>query len=188
MLNTFLQTGITDFNSLVGIGAIIAAFVGLIGLLITIRQNRYVRYLEFVKGIDNELAQHIEKETKLDGREECIIYAYNYIDICDRVMFLINRKVIAKDFFEYYHDFFNYAITIMWWYTVIHPEDSYSLKISWPTITRWIAHQNNDAPYPVTHLPKEMQKELANIHRDTTDKTSLHNEIKESIKSVQSTD
>jgi len=162
-----------------GIGAIIAALVSLIALVFTIRQNNNVKYLEFIKNVDEEFSNHLEKENSLKDREECLVYAYNYIDICDRILFLIKRHKVPQEFYDYYLDFFNYAITIMWWYSKIYPEDKHSLETSWPSITQWI-YEKKGTPYPFMHLPKVMKDQLDG---KGVDENSIFKELKKILKS-----
>lgn len=179
MDSTFIQ--ITDANSFVGLGTIILAFATAGGVIITalmliatVRQNHDTKYLEFIKDVDTEITEQLEKETKLANRDECIIYAYNYIDICDRILFLINRGIISKNMINYYQDFFCYAATMMWWYTTIYTEDVYSIKHSWPSMLDWIS--DHIIPYPIMHLPKQMQSELANDKKQV-DEYTIRNDL-----------
>lgn len=149
-----------DVYSLLGIGTIIVAIVSIATLAFTIKQSRNINYLEFVKNTDIELSKQLEKELELKGKEQCIVYTYNYIDLCDRIMFLIRKRKIPQEFFEYYRDFFNYAVTMIWGYVKIYPEDEHSLQTSWFTLKEWIAQEDEINPYPLIHLPLEMKKIL----------------------------
>lgn len=154
-------------------GVIITALM----LIVTIRQNRDTKYLQFIKDTDEELSEMIKEEPKLDSRDSCIIYAYNYIDICDRIMFVIKKGIISKEFFTYYLDFFNYSVTMMWWYTVTYPTDIHSLNSSWNMLTKWIKDENNEFPskahpYPIMHLPQKM-KELLPTNEQTKDEVKI---------------
>jgi len=168
---SFLQIS-DEFNffednlSFLAIGTIIIAIISIATLIFTIRQNNDVKYLEFVKNTDNEISRQIEKELKLKGKDECLVYAYNYIDMCERIMFLINKRKVPRDFFEYYLNFFNYAITMIWGYAKIYPEDVHSLQSSWLSLKEWIFKKNEINPYPVMHLPTEMKKILLEMGVD----------------------
>ncbi|HUU47709.1 MAG TPA: hypothetical protein VMW55_02885 [Nitrosopumilaceae archaeon] len=166
-----------DIPSLLGIGTMLLALATVATLIFTIRQNNDVKYLDFVKSTDAEISQQLEKELHLKGRDDCIIYGYNYIDMCDRIMFLIKKRKVPQEFLEYYLGFFNYAITMMWWYAKIYPNDEHSLKSSWLSLKRWIAQKNEINPYPLMHLPAEMKKILSdmNIKIDIDHNTILKN-------------
>ena len=152
-------------------------------LYLTIRQHNNVKYLDFIKNTDIEISQLIKEELTLKNKEECVIYAYNYIDLCDRILFLVQNKTIQKGFKEYYFDFFNYAITIMWWYSKIKPEDRHSFKISWSALKKWIEEGNKIDPYPISHLPEVMRKALSedgiNLEKNEHE---MFEEIKEAFK------
>ena len=160
LLEVFLEVP-TIWDVLVGIGTMIAAFGSIGFLIVTLWLARESNYLNFIKDMDQRLADHLEKEPKLEGYDDSIVYAYNYIDICDQIMFLIKNKKIPHHFFQYYLDFFNYSVTLMWWYAAVYPDDTRSLKYSWLAITDWIVDKNEARPYHVMHLPKAMQDELA---------------------------
>jgi len=149
-----------------GIGSLVVLFL-------TVRQNNSVKYLDFIKNTDTEISQLIKEELTLKNKNECIIYAYNYIDLCDRVLFLIQNKSIQKGFKKYYFDFFNYTITIMWWYSKIYPEDKHSFKISWTALKKWIEEEEGISPYPLMFLPEEMKKTLSddkiNLEKDPSE-------------------
>ena len=183
MLDSIPLQIIEDANTLLGIGAMITAVISVIMVIITIRQNQDTKYLQFIKDIDSEISQQLEKEPGLKGRDACIIHAYNYIDICDRVLFLIKKGKISKEFFEYYRDFFSYAVTMMWWYVTIYPQDEHSLKYSWSALIHWIVYENAVA-YPAMHLPDEMKNEIGK-EKSVVDSTKLCDELKEMIKSKQ---
>lgn len=175
-----------DALSFLGIGSIIVAVVSIATLIFTIRQNQNTNYLEFVKNSDLELSQQLEKELNLKNKDECIVYAYNYIDLCDRIMFLIGKRKIPQDFFEYYRDFFNYAITMMWCYSKIYPEDEHSLKSSWLSLKDWITQKNDCVPYPLMHLPAEMKKILKSQNIDI-DQNTVKKDLKEKLNSLENT-
>jgi hypothetical protein len=183
LLGVFLQTPF-DWNILVGIGTVIAAFGSMGFLIVTLWQARESHYLNFIKNMDQTLAEHLEKEPKLEGHDDSIMYAYNYINICDQIMFLIKNKKIPRDFYRYYLDFFNYSITMIWWYSTIYPEDNHSLKHSWPAITNWITHGNGGNPYPTMHLPKALQNELAKKSIIPVD-AEIYNQVKDRIASAK---
>jgi len=156
-----------------GIGSLLVLFL-------TVRQNNNVKYLDFIKNTDTEISQLIKEELTLKNKNECIIYAYNYVDLCDRVLFLIQNKAIQKGFKEYYFDFFNYAVTIMWWYSKIYPEDKHSFKISWSALKKWIEEEGEISPYPLMHLPEEMKKTLTEGKINTDeDQLSIIKDLKE---------
>jgi len=183
LLDTFLLGGLEDPNTYIAIGAIIAAFASVAGLIITIRQSRDAKFLEFIKEVDTEITEHLEKELTLKGEDDCIVYAYNYIDICDRIAFLIEKNKIQREFLDYYRDFFNYSVTVMWWYTTRH-EDRHSLKLSWPPLIRWILKEEG-TPYPVEHLAKEMIKFLSEKEKNTDEKT-LYSQMLDRINDAKS--
>ncbi len=185
MLTIFLSIH-TDPNMYIAIAAMIAAFVSIGGLIITIRQTRDARYLEFVNDTDEKLSEHIEKGDNVVGRDKLITYAYNYIDICERIMFLINKKKVTEDFFDYYYDFLNYGVTIMWWYTVMY-DDKHPLMKTWHHMTDWVSYDQKSKPdpYPLDHLPDKMKEELPirekEINKKDLDKTTP-TEIYEQLK------
>jgi hypothetical protein len=147
-----------DWFSAVGLGTIIMGIGSLLILFLTVRQHNNVKYLDFIRNTDTEISQLIKEELTLKNKNECVIYAYNYIDLCDRILFLIQNKAVQKSFKAYYFDFFNYAITIMWWYSKMVPEDRHSFKISWSALKKWIEEEEEITPYPLMHLPEEMKK------------------------------
>lgn len=182
MLSIFLLDMWEDPNTYLAIGAMIAAFASVAGLIFTIRQASDARYLEFIKNIDTELTEHLEKELKLDGEAACIVHSYNYIDICDRIAFLIENKKIRPEFLDYYYDFFNYAITVLWWYTT-NEEDNRSLEYSWPPLIRWIV-RGEGKPYPVKHLPEKMVELLSETEKNT-DQNTLYSQLVDRIKTAR---
>jgi hypothetical protein len=184
LLDVFLATDPFDWNALVGIGTIIAAFGSIGYVLITLIQARESNYLNFIKDMDQRLANQIEKELELKGYDDSIVYAYNYIDICDQIMFLIDNKKIPRSFYNYYLDFFNYSITIMWWYTAVYPEDTHSLKHSWPAITHWLVSNDMVHPYPIMHLPKTMQNEI-NKRNIVCENNEIHRRVRKSILDIK---
>jgi hypothetical protein len=169
-----------DASTLLGLGTILLALASIVALIVTIKQNQKVGYLEFVKDTDLELSNYLKEELNLKGRDACIIYSYNYIDLCDRIILLIEKKKVPREFFEYYVDFFNYAVTVMWWYAKIYPEDQHSLKTSWSSLKNWIIDNNEMIPYPIMHLPSEMKKILIgeNIDLDVDQDTIKKDLIK----------
>ena len=182
MFDVFLQIDSSDFYTFTGIGTLLLALASIIGLIITLRQDRDARYLEFLKDVDAELSLHLEKEKALEDRDECITYAYNYIDICERILFLVTKKKIPYDFIKYYYDFFNYALTMMWWYTTVY-DDEHSPTESWPTLTKWLFN-NEMEPYPIAHLPKKMREVLTTEKSesvDKTDKNTMYDNLKNYI-------
>jgi len=175
----YLQTDLfNDASTFLGIGTIIVAVVSIGTLIFTIRQSKNVNYLEFVKNTDVEFTKQLEKELTLEGKEQCIVYAYNYIDLCDRIMFLIEKRKVPQDFFEYYRDYFNYAITMMWGYSKIYPEDQHSLQTSWFSLKEWINQEGEINPYPLMHLPEEMKKILKEKGIEIN-KNTVKNDLKE---------
>lgn len=183
MLNVFLQSWFSDIGSALGLGTLVFAIATILTLIYTIRQTRESRYLDFIKDIDKRLAEQIEKENDLEDHEQRLIYAYNYIDICEQVMFLIKKRKLHEDFFNYYIDFFNYAITLLWWYTTVYPEDKHSLKSSWSTMTDWIIFEKPE-PYPLMHLPAAMKDELSDVQK-ATDVVILHNDLVKRIEAIR---
>lgn len=167
ILHLFFQFTLLDLNTfdlstpewLTGIGTIVAAFIAVGALVVTLRQDKAARYLEFLKDVDFELSDHLEKEKNLEDLEQCLVYCYNYISICERILFLVYRKKIPKDFVDYYKEFFNYSLTMMWWYKSAY-DDEHSPTESWPSLTSWILTKEMN-PYPFAHLPKQMREELA---------------------------
>ena len=184
MLNSILLQINLDANTLLGIGAIITSVISVIMVILTIGQYNKTKYLEFIKDVDLEISQQLEKETNLKDRNDCIIYAYNYIDICDRVLFLLKKGKISKTFYEYYRDFFSYAATMMWWYITIYPQDEHSIKNSWSSLTYWIVNENIEA-YPAFHLPEAMKNEIGK-KKSQMKGAELCIELIEKIKSIQS--
>lgn len=184
MLTFFLDNG-ADYWTFAGIGTIIAAFVGIGGLIITIRQNRDSNYLEFINNTDKTLSEHLERGAELDkadkNREDRLSYAYNYVDTCERILFLMNNGKVPKDFFDYYYDFLNYGLTMMWWYGSVYKEDRRLTK-AWPLMTKWVLQDGlkfikkksigKPDPYPLEHLPDGMIKEFTG-DRDNINTTSI---------------
>ncbi len=173
MLNSILLQIPPDAYTFLGIGALVTAAVSVIMVIVTVKQNNDTKYLEFIRNVDREISNHLEKETSLKGKDACIIYAYNYIDICDRVLFLIRNGTISKAFLEYYGDFFSYASTVMWWYVLVYPKDVHSIKNSWPSLIRWIVNENHES-YPAMHLPTAMKDILPDGVSPDTSSTDLH--------------
>jgi hypothetical protein len=98
-------------------------------------------------------------------------------------MFLIEKKKLPRDFLQYYFDFFNYAITMMWGYSTIDKNDKYSLYSSWPTLRAWIL-KDKRAPYPAQHLPKKMT-ELFSEEEKNTDVKIIYSQLLERIEAAK---
>ncbi len=152
-----------DFPTLVGIGtAIVSSLVAVGTLIFALKQDRDARILGFLKETDQEIARQLEKEETLRDYDECIVYAYNYLDIMQRIAFLYLHRRIPSSLANYYRTFFNYAETIMGWYTSVY-DDKHPPEYSWPELIDWFAGQKME-PYHVQHLPKAMRDELEKKH------------------------
>lgn len=164
MINVFLdanQTGIggaPDYLTFVGIGTILTGVAAVVGLIITLRQDRQTKILSFIKETDREISDQIEKENHLKDFDQCINYTYNYLDIIERIAFFCKYNKDIKKYASYYSGFFNYAVTMMAWYISVY-DDKYKLEETWPNLVEWFRH-NVMNPYDSTHLPTQLLKEL----------------------------
>src|SRR5574342_634351 len=98
------------------IGSLLAGVAAVIGLVWTLRNDRNTRFLEFIKDVDNEIADHLKNDEKLENDAECVTHAYVYLEILDRITFLLYSRKIPQEFSEYYKNYFNYGVTMLIWY------------------------------------------------------------------------
>jgi hypothetical protein len=174
-----------DFYSAIGISSLLASFVAVMGLIISIRQDHDAKLLGFLSETDKTIANQLEIEKDLTGLEECIVYTYNYLDIMEGIAFLRIKKKIPEYVAGYYRSFFEYGITMMAWYSSI-PEhegsskhyDKRSLSDNWPSLVAWLKNEHQMKAYGIEHLPPQMVKEL---DRCKVDKSSIFAEVKGSI-------
>jgi hypothetical protein len=184
----------SDFYTAVGISSLIAGFAAVISLVITLRQNREARLLDFFSETDKAITDQLEIERDLKGLEECIVYVYNYLDIMERISFLRIKGKIPEYAARYYKSFFEYGITMMAWYTSIpeqegssRPYDKRSLSDNWPSLVEWLKKEQEMArktkekemkAYGIEHLPPQMVKEL---DRCKVNRSSMFDEVEKSI-------
>ncbi|MGI0009875.1 MAG: hypothetical protein ACREAE_00570 [Nitrosopumilaceae archaeon] len=139
------------------IGVPVAVATIAIPYIQALRQDRDAKYLSFIKEIDDELWQLIRAELKTS--DQCIDHAYYYLEILDRVAFLIDKKKIPYDFGEYYQNYFNYSVTVMGWYTRVY-NDKHTPEQNWPSLVKWLKDYHDITPYPIDHLPIRLIREL----------------------------
>ena len=165
------NSAVQDYYTFTGTGTIIVAIFTAGSLIYTILQDKKTRLLEFVKDVDSEIAEHLKKDEDLRTRDECVTHAYVYLEILDRIAFLLEKKKIPKLFSDYYKNFFNYGITMMLWY-VYAWQDMHTLEDNWPSLIKWFKKNGAEPddkkkgvkpddkkkglnPYPSEHLPSK---------------------------------
>lgn len=167
-----------DFYTFAGIGTLIGGAATAGALIYTILQDKKTRLLEFVKDVDAEIAEHLKDDEDLRTRDECVTHAYVYLEILDRIAFLLEKKKIPKLFSDYYKNFFNYGITMMLWY-VFAWQDMHKIEENWPSLIAWFKKnsiERNDGkkllnPYPSAHLPSRAYQIIKILgEKDTLDK------------------
>lgn len=150
-----------DYYTFAGIGTIIGGVATAGALIYTMLQDKKTRLLEFVKDVDAEIAEHLKNDEILKTRDECVTHAYVYLEILDRIAFLLEKNKIPKLFSDYYKNFFNYGITMMLWY-VYAWQDRHTLEENWPSLIEWFKKNRIEKkglnPYPLTHLPSMAYK------------------------------
>lgn len=161
-----------SLGSVAIIGGLVANFSALVTLAYNLVKERNTRILGFLKDTDEEISRQIEKEEKVNDFNGCLIYAYNYLDIMERISYLQDARKIPKYLGEYYHTFFDYAVTIMFWYTTAY-NDKHSPGDSWPSLIGWFK-EHDMHPYEIRHLPDFMQQTLK---RDKASPTEMLQEI-----------
>jgi len=143
------------------IGSLLAGGAAVIGLIWALRNDRNTRFLEFIKDVDKEIADHIKNDEKLENNDECVTHAYVYLEILDRIVFLLEKKKIPKEFSEYYRNYFNYGATMLIWY-IIAWQDKHTLEENWPSLIGWFKI-NILHPYPLNHLPSMLGNRLEEL-------------------------
>jgi hypothetical protein len=144
------------------IGSLLAGGVAVIGLIWTLKQDRNTRFLEFIKDVDGEIAEHIKNDEKLENYNECVTHAYVYLEILDRIAFLLDKRKIPSDFSEYYKNYFNYGVTMMIWY-VFAWQDKHTIEENWPSLIGWFK-KNTLNPYPIKHLPTMLDNKIQDLN------------------------
>lgn len=174
-----------DLYTAAGVGALLAGFAAVLGLIITLRSEHEARLLTFFSEKDAAISLQLEIEKDLNGLEQCIVYAYNYLDLMEGIAFLRLRRKIPEYAARYYKSFFEYGITMMAWYTSI-PEregsqkryDTRSIKDNWPSLVEWLGTMRNFTAYGVEHLPPEMVRVLDASH---VDRSKMFAEVQSAI-------
>ncbi len=173
-----------DFYTAVGISSLLAGLAAVVSLVITLRQDRDARLLGFMSETSNSISRQLENEKSLKELEDCIVYAYNFLDILDGVAFLRIRNKIPEYAVRYYKSFFEYGITIMAWYASI-PEkegssktyDTRSLSDNWPSLVDWLRGESQMNAYGIELLPPRMVDEL---NRCKVDKSAMFDKVRKS--------
>ncbi len=171
-----------DYLTFVGIGTILTGLAAVVGLIITLRQDRETKILSFIKETDREISEQLDKEEFQKDFSQCITYTYNYLDIMERIAFFCKDNRNLKKYGPYYQTFFNYAVPMMAWYISVY-DDKHALKESWPKLVEWFSdHVMN--PYDAKHLPAQLLVELKNKKINPND---LFVELKEKIPQMKTT-
>jgi len=160
-----LQT--EDYLTFVGIGTLIAALAAVIGLIYSMLQERNTRFLEFLKDTDREISEQLQQQEKLEQFEQCLVYAYTYLGIMNRIAFLYEHKKIPKLFLDYYREYFNYGLTVMGWYTNVW-EDKHDPTFAWnDMIQLFYDGEIEISPFHYEHMPDAMTDKLnRNVSED----------------------
>lgn len=145
-----------DWAAIIGIPVAIAAIM--IPYILEIRKDRNAKFLGFLKEVDDEIWSHLKEEKDLAKLEHCLTYAYRYLEILDRISYLLQRDKIPPEFSDYYQNHFNYAHTMMTWYLHVY-DDGHSPEENWPSLIEWF-NNHKIKPYDFGHLPEIMQEEL----------------------------
>jgi len=174
-----------DFFTAIGISSLLAGFAAVISLVVTLRQDRESKILAFLSDTNKVIAHQLEIEKDLKDLEDCIVYAYNYLDILEGIAFLRVRNKIPEYVARYYKSFFEYGITMMAWYASIPeregssaPYDKRNPSDNWPELVGWLANERQMKAYGVKHLPPQMAKEL---ERCKVDKSAMFARVRSSI-------
>ncbi len=154
-----LQT--EDYLTFVGIGTLVAALAAVIGLIYSMWQERNTRFLEFLKDTDREISEQLQQQEKLEDLEQCLVYAYTYLDIMNRIAFLYTHNKIPKLFLDYYREYFNYGLTVMGWYTNVW-EDKHDPTFAWGDMIKLFNDGKIEiSPFHYEHMPDAMTNELS---------------------------
>lgn len=101
------------------LGIVIAAVATGFGLILTWRDRQNAanqRKEELVQTYSNELREISNQELGLKTKQECALYAEQYLDTVEKISTLHKLDVFDKNIMTYFENNFTYAIDLWNWY------------------------------------------------------------------------
>lgn len=101
------------------LGIIIAAFATAAGILLTWKDRKDAakqRNEEIVQTYSTELREISNQELNLKTKQDCALYAEQYLDTMEKIATLKVQEVFNKETMTYFDNNFAYAMDLWWWY------------------------------------------------------------------------
>lgn len=74
--------------------------------------------LEIMRDYSRQLTDLSSKETELQTKIDCSVYAEQYLDILEQIAYLFNNNALATDQVTYFENNFSYGKTLQEWYSL----------------------------------------------------------------------
>ncbi len=130
-----------------------------ITLIITwksIKENTRATHSQLLRSFHEDLTSRLNKNAILKTTEDCQRYANDYLNTVDEIAYLELNGKIPSHIATYLKRFFEYGLTIIYWYDDMVGEDfNEASKKNWPNYINY-CKKNGIVANPDDKLPKIM--------------------------------
>lgn len=102
-----------------GAGVILAALATAAGIGLTLTERKKEsdkRTQELIKTYADEIREITNKETTLQTKQDCALYAEQYLDTLEQIATLRAQKIFSDNAIKYFDNNFAFGRDLWWWY------------------------------------------------------------------------